>query len=382
MANRKFKPYGWLGAVLLLSACASGPALQPEALKEADQAIEQMIAAHQMPGGVYRVERLGGAPYQHAYGQRAVLPAPEVAEESTVYDAASLTKVVVTAPLIQILRERGLLDIEAPLQRYLPDCALPAPITLRQLLTHSSGLPPSLPLTDAWQGRDQALALACRQTLMAPPGSAFRYSDINYILLGAIIERVSGKPLQVVAREDWLLPLGMADSGYLPLQRLPRERIAPTEILAEGQVLRGEVHDPTSRRMGGVAGHAGLFTTTADLGRLARTLLRGGVADDGRRVLSAESVALLSTPQSPAGLAVRGLGFDIDSTFSRPRGTLYPKTSFGHTGFTGCVLWMDPSSQSYFVLLANRVHPGPPGNSLPLYGQLGTASARAVQPSR
>jgi len=193
---------------------------------------------------------------------------------------------------------------------------------------------------------------------------------------------VSGKPLQVVAREDWLLPLGMADSGYLPLQRLPRERIAPTEILAEGQVLRGEVHDPTSRRMGGVAGHAGLFTTTADLGRLARTLLRGGVADDGTRVLSAESVALLSTPQSPAGLAVRGLGFDIDSTFSRPRGTLYPKTSFGHTGFTGCVLWMDPSSQSYFVLLANRVHPGPPGNSLPLYGQLGTASARAVQPSR
>ena len=172
----------------------------------------------------------------------------------------------------------------------------------------------------------------------------------------------------------------MKASGYRPLLRgLPLERVAPTEKLAEGQFLRGEVHDPTARRMGGVAGHAGLFTTSADLARYARMLLAGGTLPDGRRFLSELSVALLTQPQSPPALKEkRGLGFDIDSPYSRPRGTLYPKTSFGHTGFTGCAFWLDPGSRSFTILLANRVHMGGPTNTLPLYGQLGTFAAQAA----
>lgn len=383
---------GWGGTLGgALSACAplrapSSPASMPQAfepglLAAVDAAMLAMIDAGQMPGGALWIEQLDRASYHRAYGQRALLPAPEGLDEATIFDAASLTKAVITAPLVQLLRERGLLEIDAPLQRYLPECRdTPgyAQISLRMLLTHCSGLPAGLPREPAWAGPEAALRLACSQILTAPPGTLFRYSDINFILLGLLVERVSGRPLQLLAREALLEPLGMADSGYVPLLRFAPARIAPTQRLDSGQVLRGEVHDPTARRMGGVAGHAGLFTTTADLARYARMLLAGGLATNGRRVLSEDSVALMSTPQSPPalGTARRGLGFDIDTPYSRPRGTLFPKTSFGHTGFTGCVLWIDPGSRSFYVLLSNRVHPGRPTNLLPLYEELGTLTAR------
>lgn len=182
-----------------------------------------------------------------------------------------------------------------------------------------------------------------------------------------------------MAEQALFAPLGMRDSGFLPLRRLSTARIAPTERQPDGRVLRGEVHDPTARRMGGVAGHAGLFTTSADLARFARMLLSGGVAEDGRRLLSPQSVTLLTTPQTPATLAERrGMGWDIASPFSRPRGSLYGPTSFGHTGFTGCAFWLDPASRSFFVLLSNRVHPAGGTNVLPLYGELGTLAAQAA----
>lgn len=364
---------------LALAACAPLPR-QP--LVEADAAMWAMIDAQQMPGGALWIEQLSNGSYHRAYGLRAVKPSPEPLDETTIFDAASLTKAVVTAPLVQVLREQGRLDVDAPLQRYLPDCrgAGYEQLTLRLLLTHSSGLPAGLPRRPEWNGAAGALQRACSQTLSPAPGSEFRYSDINYILLGEVVARVSGRPLQDFAREALFKPLGMVDSGYLPLQRFAVARIAPTQEQAEGQVLRGEVHDPTARRMGGVAGHAGLFTTTADLARFARMLLRQGVMDDGRRLLSAESVALMTTPQQPAAIeAKRGMGWDIDTSYSRPRGTLYPKgASFGHTGFTGCAFWLDPASQSFYILLANRVHPGHPTNTLPLYQQLGTLAARAA----
>lgn len=366
-----------LSLSLALVACAPLPR-QP--LVEADTAMWAMIDAQQMPGGALWIEHEGRS-YHRAYGLRAVKPLPEPLDEATIFDAASLTKAVVTAPLVQILRERGRLDVDAPLQRYLPDCRGIGyeQLTLRLLLTHSSGLPAGLPRLPEWSGADGAVQRACGQTLTAPPGAQFRYSDINFILLGEVVARVSGRPLQDFAREVLFEPLGMVDSGYLPLQRFAATRIAPTQETAEGQVLRGEVHDPTARRMGGVAGHAGLFTTTADLARFARMLLRKGVADDGRRLLSSESVTLMTTPQQPAAVeAKRGMGWDIDTPFSRPRGTLYPKTSFGHTGFTGCAFWLDPDSRSFYILLANRVHPGHPTNTLPLYQQLGTLAARAA----
>ncbi|MDR7272629.1 CubicO group peptidase (beta-lactamase class C family) [Pelomonas saccharophila] len=370
-------------AAALLASCAHHTALAPAPLADADAAVERFIAQGQLPGAALWIERVGHGSHHRAYGRRAVDPAPEVLDETTVFDAASLTKPVVTATLVQLLRERGQLDVEAPLQRYLPGCggADKAGITLRQLLTHSSGLPSGLPRNGAgsWAGKDEALRIACELPLAAPPGTQFRYSDVNYILLGLIVERAAGMPLERLA-EQWLFqPLGMKDSGYLPLRRMDASRIAPTEKLADGQVLRGEVHDPTARKMGGVAGHAGLFTTTADLARFARMLLGGGVAEDGRRLLSADSVVLLTMPQSPPELAEqRGMGWDIASPYARPRGSLYPPTSFGHTGFTGCAFWLDPASQSFFVLLSNRVHPVAGTNVLPLYGELGTLAARAA----
>lgn len=370
----------------LFSGCAA-PGLAPTPLREADQAVERFITERQMPGAALWIERVGHGSHHRAFGQRAVDPAPEPLDEATVFDAASLTKPVVTATLVQLLRERGQLDVEAPLQRYLPGCggADKAGITLRQLLTHSSGLPAGLPRNGGgdWTGAEAAERLACDLPLAAPPGTQFRYSDLNFLLLGRIVERVSGTPLDRLAEEALFRPLGMADSGFLPLRRLSPSRIAPTEHLRgpaeQERVLRGEVHDPTARKMGGVAGHAGLFTTTADLARFARMLLSGGVAEDGRRLLSPQSVALLTTPQSPAGIAEqRGMGWDIASPYARPRGSLYPATSFGHTGFTGCALWLDPASRSFFVLLSNRVHPALGTNVLPLYGELGTLAARAA----
>ncbi|HEY8881709.1 MAG TPA: serine hydrolase domain-containing protein [Roseateles sp.] len=367
----------------LLAACAHRPALAPAPLAEADAAVERFIAQGALPGATVWIERVGHGSHHRAYGQRAIEPLPEPLDEATVFDAASLTKPVVTATLVQLLRERGQLDVEAPLQRYLPDCggADKAGITLRLLLTHSSGLPAGLPRNGAgdWAGRDDALRIACGLPLAAAPGAQFRYSDVNFILLGLIVERVGGTTLDRLAERLIFQPLGMQDSGYLPLRRMDAARIAPTEKLPDGQVLRGEVHDPTARKMGGVAGHAGLFTTTTDLARFARMLLAGGVAEDGRRLLSPQSVALLTMPQSPTALAEqRGMGWDIASPFARPRGSLYGATSFGHTGFTGCAVWLDPASRSFFVLLSNRVHPTAATNVLPLYGELGTLAARAA----
>ncbi|WP_457351612.1 serine hydrolase domain-containing protein [Roseateles sp. P5_D6] len=373
---------GLLAAALLVS-CAHRPSLAPQPLAEADAAVERFIAQGQLPGAAVWIERVGHGSHHRAYGQRAVEPAPEPLDEATVFDAASLTKPVVTATLVQLLRERGQLDLEAPLQRYLPGCggADKAGITLRLLLTHSSGLPSGLPRNGAgdWAGKDDALRIACDLPLAAAPGTQFRYSDVNYILLGLIVERTSGVALERLAEQALFQPLGMKDSGYLPLRRMDASRVAPTEKLPDGQVLRGEVHDPTARKMGGVAGHAGLFTTTADLARFARMLLAGGVGEDGRRLLSEQSVALLTTPQSSPDLAEqRGMGWDIASPYARPRGSLYPPTSFGHTGFTGCAFWLDPTSRSFFVLLSNRVHPTAGTNVLPLYGELGTLAARAA----
>lgn len=364
---------------------APGPFGPPAsaALAEADRLINGLVHERLLPGAALWIEQEGHGSYHRAYGLRAVQPTAEPQDEGTVFDAASLTKPVVTSTLVQILRERGRLDIDAPLQRYLPDCggAEKAGITLRHLLTHTSGLPATLPGNGAgdWSGIAAARQSACALALQGTPGGQFRYSDVNFILLGIIVAQQAGQPLEQFAEEALFKPLGMKDSGYLPLRRIPISRIAPTEREADGRMLRGEVHDPTARKMGGVSGNAGLFTTTADLARFARMLLAGGVAEDGRRLLSEQSVQLLSTPQSPAALPEqRSLGWDIATPYSRPRGSLYTTASFGHTGFTGCILWIDPKSHSFYVFLSNRVHPGPPTNILAAYGQLGTLAARAA----
>ena len=360
-----------------------------------DVAIGAAIAVRSLPGAVYWLER-GAAHAERAYGRLDFGPDAAPVSLDTVFDVASLTKVLVTAPAILLLHEAGQIDLEAPLLRYLPECAGGGKdaITVRQLLTHTSGLLAGLPATPAWQGREAALLLASLERVTHVPGSAFRYSDINYILLGLIIERVAGMSLDAFAGQHIFAPLGMQDTGYRPLARGDGRTIAPTQRgavdanavlskaqhgLAPGAVLQGHVHDPTVRRMGGVAGSAGVFSTARDVARFARMLLAGGELD-GVRVLHPDSVRLLCTAQSPPGIvALRGMGMDIDSPFARrPRGQHYRLGSFGHTGFTGCILWIDPESHSFYVFLSNRVYPDDRNSILPLYAELGTLSAEAA----
>ncbi|MFL6708873.1 MAG: serine hydrolase domain-containing protein [Massilia sp.] len=369
-----------LASTVLLTACASAPpTVQFDAarLAEVDGAISALVARHATPGAQFHLER-DGAVFERSYGNISY-GQPEPITADTLFDVASLSKVLATAPSVLLLAEEGKLDLEAPLARYLPECGSRGRdgITVRHLLTHSSGFPAGLPARPAWEGRAAALALACGIDPTDPPGTLFRYSDINYILLGIIVEQVSGQSLDRFAAERIFTPLKMTQTGFLPLQRYSAARIAPTQFSPEGELLQGVVHDPTARRMGGVAGSAGVFSTTRDIARFVRMLLAGGELD-GVRVLSPDSVRLLTTVQSPLGLAQRAMGMDIGSSFARPRGTIFPAGSYGHTGYTGCFLWIDPTSRTFDIFLSNRVYPDDKSIILPFYVELGTLAARAA----
>lgn len=361
---------------------------------EIDRAIETAIGERRLPGAVFRLER-NGAMYEKAYGHLSYEPGAAKMGADTVFDAASLTKVVATAPSVMLLAEEGKINLDAKLVQYFPECASGGKqdITIRHLLTHSSGLQASLPRTPAWRGDAAAHALACSLPVTHPAGIFFRYSDVNYVLLGQLVHKVSGMPLNEFAQQRIYKPLKMHDTGFLPLSRIKAEQIAPTQKspadpakkalhddLAAGHMLQGVVHDPTARLMGGVSGSAGLFSTTRDLARFARMMLGEGELD-GVRVLSKESVRLMSTVQSPAGIeALRGMGMDINSPYAvRPRGTVFPVGSYGHTGFTGCILWIDPHSRTFYVFLSNRVYPDDKGVVLPLYTQIGTLAAQSAR---
>jgi len=333
-------------ALLLFTSCATLP--HPE-----DRAIEAGIAAHKFPGGVLWVER-NGSVYRRAYGLRAIVPHEETMTEDTIFDAASLTKVIATAPSIWILIERGKIALDDPVQRYIPEFRH-ADITIRHLLTHTSALSPDVPLNYEWTGYDTALKLALEDEPTNRPGAMFRYSDINFIFLGEIVRCVSGEPLNVFAAKNIFEPLGMKDTGFLPKMS---ERIAPTEF-----GLRGVVHDPSTRRMGGVSGHAGLFTTARDAAIYARALLNGGAP-----IMKAETVRAMTSRASTSAIG-RTAGWDIDSGYSRPRRG--GATSFGHTGWTGGMMWLDPESHSFYVFLSNRVHPDGKGSVTQLQVALG-----------
>ncbi|MDB5961689.1 MAG: hypothetical protein JWP59_2983 [Massilia sp.] len=385
------------GAAILLGACAAAPikpagfAFDGAALGAIDSAIGAAVERRGMPGAQFHLEK-DGAVFERAYGALGYEAGAPAVTLSTVFDVASLTKVLATAPSVLLLVEQGKLDLEAPLYRYVPACGGRGRdgLTLRHLLTHSSGFPAGLPARPAWQGRAAALALACGKDITDAPGTAFRYSDINYVLLGIVVEQTAGMALDQFAARHIFAPLAMRHTGFLPLQRMAAQAIAPTHLaapaaadqtlhpdLAHGEILQGVVHDPTARRMGGVAGSAGLFSTAPDLARYARMLLNEGELD-GVRVLSPASARLLGTVQSPPGLTLRAIGMDIDSPFARPRGTLFPVGSYGHTGYTGCFLWIDPASRTLYTLLSNRVYPDDKSNILPLYGELGTLAAQAA----
>lgn len=369
----------WCCFFILLS-CWGGLAqegFRPEKLAEIDAAIEQAIHTHACPGGVLWLEHKGDS-YHKAYGSRSLVPALEPMSEDTIFDMASLTKVIACTPAVMLLIERGQIQLDAPVRTYIPEFTGGGKenVTIRHLLTHLSGLPGDIETRSDWHGQAAAIQKACAETLLTPPGTAFRYSDINFFLLGEIVQRVAKTPLeQFVAREIYS-PLKMDDTGYLPPES-KLARIAPTEVV-EGKPFRGIVHDPTARHMGGVAGHAGLFSTAADLARYARMLLNEGELD-GVRLFRPETVRLMTSVQTPPELSARrGLGWDIDTGYSGPRGALFPLGSYGHTGWTGTSLWIDPFSRTFVIFLSNRNHPSESGNVSQLRRELGTLAAQAV----
>jgi CubicO group peptidase (beta-lactamase class C family) len=352
-------------------------AFHQDKLAAMDAAIETAIAHHQCPGGVLWLEHDGIA-YHKAYGHRALLPAEPMTED-TIFDMASLTKVMATTPAIMLLIQRGQVQLDAPVCTYIPEFKGQGRelITIRELLTHTSGLPPDLKSTNDWQGRAIAIEMACATKLESPPGTAFKYSDINFILLGEIVRRVAKMPLQDFVQREIYGPLKMTDTGFLPPESKV-SRIAPTAIWIDNMVLRGIVDDPTARRMGGVAGDAGLFSTASDLARYARMMLNLGELD-GVRIFKPETVKLMITPQAPPGVNVlHGLGWDIDSPYSGPRGNLFPIGSYGHTGWTGTSIWIDPGSKTFVIFLSNRTYPTVAGDILPLRRELGTLAAQAI----
>ncbi len=383
-------------AVLLLALALPtiAPATKPAALKKGnpasvavsaeklasiDGAVEREIQQHHLPGAVVLVARRGQVVWRKAYGARAIEPSREAMTTDTIFDVASLTKIVATATSIMILVERGKIRLSDPLSNYIPEITGQGKerITLELLLTHRSGYAPDFDLKDRWTGYDEAIKRLVREPLRNPPGARFVYSDINYIALGEVVHRVSGLTLDQFARRNIFVPLGMRDTGFRPNAKL-RRRIAPTEK-RRGQLsylgdkpkesepgadkwLRGEVHDPTSYRMNGVAGHAGLFSTADDLAIYCQMILNGG-----------QYRGLVSE-----GGWTRGLGWDINTSFSTNRGDFFPLGSFGHTGFTGTSLWIDPASQMFVIFLSNRVHPDGKGDVASLRGRVASIAAAAV----
>lgn len=424
--------------------------------------VNDAIAARGLPGAVVMVGHGGKVVFHQAYGSRKLAgepgldgaPAPaEPMTEDTIFDLASLTKCLATAVAVMQLYEQGKVAFDDPVQKYLPDFNTTndpqrAKVTIRMLLTNTSGEGIDVSLRDPWglAGPDKAEGIhrALTTPLQSAPAGEFRYSDINYLLLGALLEKITGEDEDDYVQHHVFGPLGMHDARYLPPAKacgphiirgaaiawapngepttechewtwrttlLPR--IAPTARDEESRddpsknpdyyaLLRGTVHDPTARRMGGVAGNAGVFSTAHDVGVYAQALLDRLAGRPSDFPLQQDTVELMTTPQQPghdprqleaANRAARsgtpnypaikgqnpfGFGWDIDTGYSRPRGRVFPIGSFGNTGFTGTTLWMDPGSDTYVILLSNSIHlrGSPPISNL--RGDVATAAARAL----
>ncbi len=334
-----------------------------------DRTIATAISEKRIPGAVLVVGHDGKVVYRKAYGNRSLEPKVEAMTLDTIFDCASLTKVVATTSCLMKLFGEGRFRLNDKLTDYIPEFQNgKSDITLRNLMTHFSGLRPDVPLTPHWTGYDTGIHLACVDPPQSPPGTGHVYSDINFILLGEVVHRLSSKTLAAYAKKNIFERLDMKDSMFQPPSSLI-PRIAPTEM-----PLRGIVHDPTARNMGGIAGHAGLFSTGDDLAKFCQAIL-----DGGHGVLNPKVIQKFTEPQTPVDQRIlRGLGWDIDSPYSSNRGELFPIGSFGHTGFTGTSIWIDPDSKTYVILLTNSVHPTQHSTILPLRSKIATIVAANV----
>ena len=342
------------------------------------QGAKQEIAAGHVPGAVILVGNRGKTVYRKAFGLRALTPRALPMKVDTIFDLASLTKVVATTTAVMVLVDRGLIHLDKPAADYWPAFSANGKggITIRQLMTHTSGLRAGVASRPPWSDYDGAMEAIAQDQPVRTPGTMFNYSDVNFIALGEIVRRVSHMPLSVFCKREVFEPLGMKDTSFLPSPAL-KSRIAPTDY--QGNGLRwGSVSDPTAHRMGGVAGNAGVFSTADDLALLAEMLVHGGKSQ-GKQFLSPEAVAAMTTAQRLPGISTqRGLGWDIRSPYSRVFNTAFPKGSFGHTGYTGTAMWIDPHSQTFMIILTSRLHPNGHGNVKPLRAKTAAAVAAAV----
>ncbi len=352
--------WAFVAVLLAASSLLAAPDLDAKRLEGIRNIVETAVNAHKIPGAVVEIGHQGHVVYRQAFGDRSLVPERHPMTVDTIFDMASITKVMATTTAVMQLVEEGKIDLNAPVSDYWPEFKQNGKdlVTIRELMTHYSGLPPDLPLKPEWTGYDTAMKLIVDSPLDVPSGTRFIYSDINFETLGEIVHRITGQTLDVYCAEHVFGPLGMKETMFKPPASL-RNRIAPTQYEhgTSGPVLWGVVHDPTSRFMGGVAGHAGLFSTADDVATFAQTLLDGGTRN-GVGILSSLSVEKMTTPQTPPGkTALRGLGWDIASPFASNRGELLDVGSFGHTGYTGTSLWIDPVTETYIIILTNRVHP-------------------------
>lgn len=389
-----------VNAQTLPTASQRNSGMNAAKLSRIDEVVNAEIAAKRLPGAVVLVGHKGKVVYKKAFGSRSLTPSVEPMTVDTIFDAASLTKPIATATSIMVLVEEGKLRLNDTVGKFFPQIEdeQAKRVTVLQLLTHVSGYRPDFDLGEKWSGRDGMLAELKKEKLRTQPGTRFVYSDINFEILGEIVHIVSGMPLDDYA-ETLFRVAGMSDSGFInivPAQNISdrRGRIAPTENVrgqnsylggtfsgddnAGSEILRGKVHDPTAFRMGGVAGHAGLFTTADDLAIYAQIMINGG-SINGRRILSPQSVKLMTTPfvVGEDG-STRGLGWDINTGFSSNRGELLPLGSYGHTGFTGTSIWIDPVSETFVIFLSNRVHPDGKGDVTALRAKVATIAASAI----
>lgn len=371
----------WLSSVqgrVLQHSQPEAVGISSERLALLDEVIGDAIKEGEIPGAVALVARKGKIVYRKAFGFRAEKPSLEPMTAKSIFDVASMTKVMVSAPSIMLLVEEGKLSLLDEVAEYIPGFRRrgKSKITILQLLTHYSGLRPDLDLKPFWKGYERAIELACNERPVDPPGTRFIYSDINYFLLGDLVQRAAGCSLDEFAQQRIFAPLRMNDTGFRPgPDKL--KRVVPTGM-RNGEVLRGEVHDPTCFRMGGVAGHAGLFSTVDDTAVWAQMILNGGIYD-GIRILSPLAVARMTTPHSPREEPDwRGLGFDIQTRYSTARGDLFQVGSFGHTGFTGTSFWIDPYSETIVLLFTNRLHPNRNGNTVSLRQRVASVVAASL----
>ncbi len=350
---------------MMIVSSASPQALREEQMTPITEIAKKAIQAGKIPGAVILIGHEGRVIYRQAFGLSAIKPKKIPMTIHTIFDIASLTKVVATSTAVMQLAETGKLNVDDPVAKYWPEFKGNGKeeITVRDLLTHYSGLRPSLDLKPHWSGYVSALRVIEEEKPLFPPGTNFIYSDINFIVLGELVWRVSGEPLNAYCADHVFRPLEMDDTGFKPSSAF-RSRIAPTEYQnGKGKMLWGEVHDPVAYNMGGVAGHAGLFSTADDLAIFAQMLLDGG-RRKSVQILSPWTVKNMTTPQSPADkIPLRGLGWSIDSS-------LASESSFGHKGFTGTGIWIDPVSKTYVIILTNRVHPNGKGKADPLRAKI------------